>query len=126
MPNDTNNTAGSDCHERLVRPLSDTPLHARIEDDQLVIRIGIDRLDGHDCHPDFPELPIRDRYEWARDVMRELERDRGDGATPLCLMLDAAMKEALDMGSSAIDYKRPTARDEDGEPCLANKQNYSA
>lgn len=120
MNSQLNSTAGSDCQKRLVRPLSDTPLHARIEDNQLVIRIGIDRLDGHDCHPDFPELPIRDRHQWARDVLDELERDRGDGATPLCLMLDEAMKEALAMGSSAIDYKHPTTRDEDGEPCLAN------
>lgn len=99
---------------------SDTPLSVRIEDDQLVIRIGIDRLDGHDCHPDFPELPITDRQQWARDVAYELERDRGDGATPVALLLDAAMKEAMEMGSTAIDYKRPTARDIDGEPCLAN------
>lgn len=99
---------------------SDTPLSVRIEDDQLVIRVGIYRLDGHDCHPDFPELPIADRQQWARDVAYELERDRGDGATPICLCIDAAMQSALEMGSVAIDYKRPTARDIDGEPCLAN------
>ncbi len=99
---------------------SDTPLSVRIDDDQLVIRVGIDRLDGHDCHPDFPELPITDRQQWARNVAYELERDRGDGATPVALLLDAAMKGAMEMGSPAIDYKRPTARDIDGEPCLAN------
>lgn len=97
---------------------TDTPLHARVEDGQLVIRIGIARLDGNECHPDFPELPITDREEWAKDVAYELERDRGDGATPISLCLDAAMKSALELGSEAIDYTRPTKRDEDGDPCL--------
>jgi hypothetical protein len=99
---------------------SDTPLTVKIEDGQLVIRIGIDRLDGHDFHPDFPELPIMDRQQWAKDVAYELERDRGDGATPLCLCLDAAMVSALEMGSAAIDYKRPTTWSEDREPSVAN------
>lgn len=88
---------------------SDTPLSVRIDDGQLVIRIGIDRLDGHDRHPYFPALPITDRMQWARDVACELDRDRGDGATPVALLLYDAMKEAMERGSSAIDHKRQSS-----------------
>jgi len=89
---------------------SETPLHVKIEDDQVVIRVGIDRLDGNDDHPDIPELPITNRKQWACDVAYELGRDRGDGATPLSLLFDDAMKSAIEMGSSGIDYKRPVTK----------------
>jgi hypothetical protein len=103
-----------------IMKTNDTPLSVKIEKGELVIRVGIARLDGHGGHPDFPELPITDLELWAQDVAYELERDRGDGATPICLCIDAAMKSALEMGSVAIDYKRPTTRDIDGEPSLHN------
>lgn len=98
----------------------DTPLHVHIVDGDLVVRIGIARLDGHDNHPDFPDLPITDPLLWAADVAHELMRDRGDGATPICLCIDEAIKAAIENGSVGIDYKRPVRRDIDGEPCLAN------
>lgn len=97
---------------------SDTPLSVKIEDDQLVIHIGIDRLDGHDCHPIFPELPITNRQQWGQDVAAALQSDRGDGSTPISLLLDEAMKSAIETGSQAIDYKCPTVRDIDGNPTL--------
>lgn len=91
----------------------ETPLRVAVEDGELVIRIGIKRLDGHADHPDLPELPIIDHEAWAESVAYELGRDRGDGATPISLCLDLAMRTAIDGGSTGIDYRRAVHR-EDG------------
>ena len=99
---------------------SDTPLHVKIEDSQLVIRIGIDRLNGHDNHPTIPPLTVLDRKRWAQDIAYELQRESEDGSTPLDLLIDAAIKRAIEMGTSAIDHTRPTTRDQNGDPCKAN------
>ncbi|RYD46334.1 MAG: hypothetical protein EOP85_07650 [Verrucomicrobiaceae bacterium] len=97
---------------------TDSALRVVVEGGQLKISVGIKRLDGYDEHPDRPELPITDHELWGNHVARALCSDRGDGATPLILCLDEAMKLALETGSEAIDYKRPIRRDLDGRPCL--------
>lgn len=82
------------------------PLRVAVEGDELVIRIGCSRIDGNDCHPEIPELPITDPHEWGRDIANEMMRDRGDGATPLCLFMDEMIHEAISMGATGIDHKR--------------------
>jgi hypothetical protein len=82
------------------------PLRVAVEAGELVIRIGCSRIDGNDCHPEIPELPITDPHAWGQDIANEMMRDRGDGATPLCLFMDEMIHEAISMGATGIDHKR--------------------
>lgn len=80
----------------------DSPLRVNIEEGELVVRVGINRLDGHECHNRIPALKFADREEWVRDVIGEIEREEENGQTPLNEMLDNAMEEALEQGSLGI------------------------
>lgn len=81
---------------------SESPLRANIEGCELVIRVGINRLDGHDYHPRIPYLKFDDRNEWARDIIARIEREEEDGSNHLNSMFDDAMEEALEQGSLGI------------------------
>ena len=111
---------------RLVVPLlfeimnAETPLSVSIENDQIVIRVGIARLNGSAYHTHLPTLPITDREAWAKSVAYELMRESDDGETLPSRMFDDAMQWALDDGAQGIDYKRPTQRDDDGMPIRHN------
>lgn len=83
-----------------------SPLRCGVEGCELVIRIGVTRLTGNDDHDEIPDLPITDPIRWAEEVKREIERDRGDGATPISLLLDQMILNAIDMGATGIDLKR--------------------
>lgn len=87
---------------------AESPLRLGIENDELVIRVGINFLDGHEYHPDLPALKFDDRYEWARDVIAELIREKEDGSTPLTDLLDSAMIAALENGSIGVSEDSPT------------------
>lgn len=81
------------------------PLTVEVEDDRLVISIGIDALATAVTGADFWDedtMRIRDRDELARDIVRELEDEQDDGTTPVHLMIDAAAEAAVDNGSTAI------------------------
>jgi hypothetical protein len=89
--------------------MADTPLTTSIEDGDLVIRIGTRTLAWSlEHHPDLlneraePTYKVSDEAEFAKDVLRELEREEEDGTTLVHLMLDKATKEALEQGSCAV------------------------
>ena len=86
----------------------ESPLRVNIEDGELVIRVGINRLDGNDCHPDIPELKFDDTEQWAKDVSYEIEREEENGQTPLGDLLDKAMIMAIENGSTGMSVDSPT------------------
>lgn len=80
----------------------ESPLRVGIEGCELVIKIGINHIDGHDGHNKIPALKFDNREEWVRDVITELMREEEDGSSPISSMLDAAMEAALEQGSIGI------------------------
>lgn len=92
-----------------------TPLSAEIENGELVIRIGIDTLAyaAERC-PKFYEYDkheqlgveiyckICDPAELAKDVKRELFREKEDGSSPFSDLLDECIVAARDDGSLAF------------------------
>lgn len=95
-----------------MKMTKDQPLVAKIEGQQLVIRIGIDtlaysaehcpRLYDYDKHDGPPYCKVVNKEELAMDVIHELEREQEDGTTPLHLLLDQAIIDAMDGGSAAF------------------------
>lgn len=98
---------------------AETPLQVSIENDELVIRIGINVLKfgteemesnnpWDDQSGDFRRLyNITQPLEFAKDVKAELEREEEDGTTPLHLLLDRVCMDAIEQGSMAVeDLKR--------------------
>jgi hypothetical protein len=89
---------------------ADTPLKVEVENDQLVIRIGINTLAiaAENC-PEFyqendpPYVTVSDPLELANDVVRELSREQEDGTTPVHLLLDRAILAAFENGSLGFD-----------------------
>lgn len=96
---------------------SDQPLDVNIEDDQLVIRIGIDTLafafeESSSNNPysdhlnDFIRMcTVTDARQFAKDVQYELTREEEDGSSILTNLLDKACDEAANQGSIALDYE---------------------
>ena len=80
----------------------DSPLRVNVEGGELVIRVGVNRLDGHEDCEHIPALKFDNRAEWVRDVIAEIEREEENGQTPLNEMLDNAMVAALEQGSLGI------------------------
>lgn len=87
---------------------AESPLRVAVENDEVVIRMGINRFDGHAAHPTLPALVFTDRDQWIKDVIYELERDDETGGTPLIYCLDRAMHEALEQGSTGVAEDSPT------------------
>jgi len=87
---------------------ADSPLRVNVEGEELVIRIGINRLDGHETHPELPSLLFDDRNQWVEDVIREINNGDELGGTPLIYMLDKCMIEALEQGSIGVAEDSPT------------------
>lgn len=87
---------------------AEAPLRVAIERNEVVIRIGINRIDGHDYHPTIPELKFVNRRQWIKDVIREIERSEEDGSSPLTILFDKAMTEALEWGSLGVAEDSPT------------------
>jgi len=87
---------------------AESPLRVNVEGEELVIRMGINRLDGNDAHPELPALIFEDRKQWVQDVIRELENGDEVGGTPLIYMLDKCMREALEQGSTGVAEHSPT------------------
>lgn len=81
-------------------------LTCRVEDGQLVFRIGIDTLawasKKRNGGPLANEIGIRDKAEWAKDVANALMHEDEVGNFPLADTLDAAMQAAADSGSVAL------------------------
>jgi len=87
---------------------ADSPLRVNVEGEELVIRIGVNRLDGHESHPKLPALIFEDRKQWVQDVIREIENGDEVGGTPLIYMIDKCMSEALEQGSVGVAEDSPT------------------
>jgi hypothetical protein len=93
----------------------DTPLSCSIEDNQLVIRIGIDVLamatEDREPFTIYDEKLgdhrkawiVTDALEFAKDVRNEIQREEEDGSSPLTNLLDLACSNALDQGSIAVE-----------------------
>jgi hypothetical protein len=95
----------------------DAPLTVKIEDDQLVIRIGIDTLafcfeNSNINMPydekvmDFPKVEtICHPLEFAKDVRLMLLDEREDGSSVLTDLLDKACVAAVNDGSLGVTDK---------------------
>lgn len=95
----------------------DLPLQVAIEDEQLVIRIGIGTLAfaaeycaefySEDIHQGSigPYVRVTNREALARDVVRALTSEEEDGTTPLHLLFDQAFVDARDDGSEGFEYE---------------------
>lgn len=88
-----------------------TPLSVTVEQGELIIRIGIETLEF--CSRPENGGPLvkckvdaRRRLQFTKDVAYELERQEGDGTTPLAFLLDAMMIAAAHAGSSALIYEK--------------------
>ena len=97
--------------------MTDQPLSCKVEGDELVIRIGIGTLawaaQSERRDTPFwvyewekaeyvPRWKIINNSEWAKDVVREINREEEDGSSLLTNLLDKASENALDQGSIAV------------------------
>lgn len=89
-------------------------LQVSVEDNELVIRIGVDTLAFAFEHSDYnykwnddlnafvKELQVERPGEFALDVLQELVREAEDGSTILTRLLDEACIKAVENGSTAM------------------------
>jgi hypothetical protein len=105
----------------------DAPLTVDIEDNEIVIRIGIgtvawafDHMEENnpwsdDKHDYVQKWKVSDPVEFAKDVVGELTNEEEDGSHPLNRLLDQVSTAAADQGSLGIeevmDGKSSYARD---------------
>jgi hypothetical protein len=75
---------------------SDSPLRADVIDGQIVISMGIERLD---CDKERTGIEVENYQGFAEDICRMLCRDNEIGATMLTDLFDAAMIAAIEDGS---------------------------
>ncbi|MBE3065158.1 MAG: hypothetical protein IMZ69_09100 [Spirochaetes bacterium] len=88
---------------------------------ELVIRIGIETLafctdecsEFYNSEKDRSDVKVTDPDEWAKDVVRELEREEEDGSSPLTDLLERAMSDAVDQGSTAVELAADEPEDDD-------------
>ena len=99
--------------------MKDRPLQATIIDDELIVRIGVDTLAFAAEHVGlpvrgfgetvYPHWKVTDAAELARDVCRKLSHEAEDGSSRLTQLLDKAIIEAYEDGSTGFaDEKEPT------------------
>lgn len=80
------------------------PLRICVTESRLVISIGLNRLNGNDCHPFLEEMKIVNLQGWGDDIRMELEREISEqGNTILCDALDQAMLNAVENGSINVE-----------------------
>lgn len=94
---------------------ADAPLTVDIEEDEIVIRIGIgtlawafDHMEDNnpwsDDKRDFVQRwKVSDQLEFAKDVVGELTNEEEDGSHPLNVLLDQVSTAAADQGSLGIE-----------------------
>jgi hypothetical protein len=90
-------------------------LEVKIQDDEIVIRVGIDTvkwaLEHHEESQPFNEeiddyeqkWIVSDPVEFAEDVVRAMDDEAEDGSTPLSDFLDKMCMDALEDGSIGTD-----------------------
>ncbi len=83
---------------------------AKIEGDELVIRLPIDALvTATEACPAFEPIEdsapkVTDPREWMKAVVDELNHEEEDGTTLVHLMLDEAFEKAADQGAEGIRF----------------------
>ena len=118
---------------------ADARLTVDIENDEIIIRIGIgtlawsfDRMEENnpwsDAKRDFVQSwKVSDPLEFAKDVVGEMTREEEDGSHPLNRMLDKVSTDAADQGSLGIeestDGKSAYARDYEREHGETTEEN---
>ena len=110
---------------------ADAPLTVDIEEEEIVIRIGIgtlawafDHMEENNPwsdkkHDYVQKWKVSDQLEFAKDVVGELTNEQEDGSHPLSVLLDQVSTAAADQGSLGIeentDGKSAYARDYEEE-----------
>lgn len=87
----------------------------QIEGDDIVIRVSLAALifaSEHGClctfsqlKSDFVKVKIIDPVQWRGAIVRALRREQENGDTPVHLMLDDALKYAVDQGEEGIEIE---------------------
>lgn len=87
----------------------DTGLTVSVENDELVIRIGISALCFAVQHADqnigddgATNLRIKDEKAFAEDIVRELDDEDEEGQTVVHFLFDAAAEKAIENGSEHV------------------------
>jgi len=100
-----------------------TGLEVKIENEELVIRLGISALctavrqcsiiDSAvmDADGDEGAVEITDEMVFAQAILEALEREEEDGSTPVHQMLDSAAEYAIEQGCEGIEFHE--TKDED-------------
>lgn len=101
---------------------------AVIVGERIVISVSLDALatavgatpaleDYDEETNDFAPPIVTDKQAWAREVVRQLNREQEDGTTPIHLMFDAAFVEAIEQGAEGV-----LLREDDGYKDAAMKE----
>lgn len=84
-------------------------LSIAIEDDQLVIRVGVECLlnaiplaNTWPMNSDGSPVEILDKEQFLKDLIGELERENELGETPIHLALDQAATEVTEQGYESV------------------------
>lgn len=95
--------------------LSKLPLRCEYHDGVIDMRVGVDVLRfAAENHPYFwmddqqdgvPNITITDINAFAREVVNEINREEENGDTPLILMLDKAIRMAVENGCEGVDHE---------------------
>ena len=84
----------------------ESPLTVKVEGGALVIAIGVETLAfavlAGEVFQEGVTVPDPDKF--AKEVVRELEQEREDGATPVHLLLDRAAERAAENGAEGIHF----------------------
>jgi len=83
----------------------ESPLCCKLRGGVLQIEVGLNRLNGNEYHPTIKEMKIVSPRKWGEDIIKELQREKEDGSSPLINLLDNAILAAYDNGSDAVTEK---------------------
>jgi len=80
---------------------------AKIEGDQIVIRIDISNLpvivSGAWALSALPPLKVTDAPEFAKELCRQLNDEDEEGTTPIHRLIDKGVNEAVEQGAFGIE-----------------------
>lgn len=93
--------------------MKDQPLRCTIEDEKLIISIGIDTLAfAAKEHPFFwsgeddktPCINVTDNAMFAKEVALALQHEAEDGSTLITRVIDKAMQDAVEDGCYGVEH----------------------
>jgi hypothetical protein len=87
------------------------PLRCLIKKNSLVIEVGLDVLKfATENHPELYEdgldkgrYVVTDVAVFAKEVVRELQKEEEDGTTPIHSLLDKAILDAISNGAQGVE-----------------------